>query len=73
MITFRAGTGCHFRPEYSVAKFCAGMEYLFLRGREKCSRLRGNPWPNPLGMNKAVPDNLKSLALEFPLFNMLWP
>ena len=45
-----AGNRPQTRPECSVAMFCAEMEYLFLRGKEKCSRLRGNPWPNPRGM-----------------------
>ena len=29
-----------------MATFRAGMGYLFLRGKEKCSRLRGNWVPN---------------------------
>ena len=40
-----AGIECQISPECSVAMFCAEMEYLFLRGKEKCSRLRGNGLP----------------------------
>ena len=45
-----AGMGCSVRPECPAARFCAGMGYLFLRRKEKCSRLRGIMVPSTLGM-----------------------
>ena len=45
-----AGFRGSVRPKCSAARFCAGMGYLFLRRKEKCSRLRGNQLPNPPGM-----------------------
>ena len=51
---FRAGISCPTRPECQSMKFCAGMGYLFRRGMEKCSRLRGMGAPNPPGMPRAT-------------------
>ena len=45
-----AGMGGSIRAECSATMFRAGKGYLFLRRKEKCSRLRGILWLSPRGM-----------------------
>ena len=47
---FCAGKPSQIRPDCPESSFCAGKRYLYLRGTEKCSRLRGKTFPNPRGL-----------------------
>ena len=49
-LSFRAGFLPYFRQDCPEVPSCAGIGYLFPRGMEKCSRLRGKTFPNPPGL-----------------------